>query len=138
MKRKKINSNKIENKILFSNKINLEINYGVLLKLFGNLHRRGIRDKRISREENNSLKEKGSGGDVKGAPPFFCFSEKFLGFLKLKKIKNIRKIFWDFKKNRKFKNIRKNFWDFLQIKKSREFLLYFFDFSILLFSSGVF
>ena len=82
MKRKKINS-KLENKILFSNKINLlEINYGTIFDWTGNLHRRGIRDKHISGGEINSLKEKESGGVVKGTPPLFCFSEIFLGFLK--------------------------------------------------------
>ena len=74
MKRKKINSNKIENKILFSNKINLlEINYGTIFDRVGNLHRRGVHNQRVGRGETNSLKEKGRGGDIKGTPPFFLF-----------------------------------------------------------------
>ena len=73
MKRKKINS-KLENKILFSNKINLlEINYGTILDRVGNLHRSGVHNQRVGWGEVNSLKEKRRGGDVKGAPPFFLF-----------------------------------------------------------------
>ena len=57
MKRKKINSNKIENKILFSNKINLlEINYGTILDRVGNLHRGGIHNQCVGRGEVNSLR----------------------------------------------------------------------------------
>ena len=86
MKRKKINS-KLENKILFSNKINLlEINYGTILDRVGNLHRGGIHNQRVGWGEVNSLKEKGSGGDIKGGPSlFFCFSERIFGIFKITK-----------------------------------------------------
>ena len=85
MKRKKINS-KLENKIFFSNKINLlEINYGTILDRVGNLHRGWIHNQRVGWGEVNSLREKGSGGDTKGPLPFFCFSERIFRIFKITK-----------------------------------------------------